>query len=48
MIMTGEGDFYVLEINTIPGMTKNSLLPAQLYAAGISISDFADVLLSKD
>jgi D-alanine-D-alanine ligase len=47
MIMTGEGDFYVLEINTIPGMTKNSLLPAQLYAAGINIGEFADILLGR-
>ncbi len=47
MIMTSEGDFYVLEINTIPGMTKNSLLPAQLRAAGISIGDFANALLNR-
>ncbi len=34
-IVTAEGDVYLLETNTIPGMTKTSLLPDAAQAAGI-------------
>ncbi len=34
--------FYVLEINTLPGRTKNSLLPQQLAAVGISLDKFLE------
>ncbi len=37
MLMDGEGRFYVLELNTIPGMTERSLLPK---AAGVKGLDF--------
>ncbi len=33
---------YFLEVNTLPGMTKESLLPKALYAIGASLSDFLD------
>lgn len=36
MLMNEEGDFYLLEINTIPGFTEKSLLPKAAHAAGIS------------
>ncbi|GAA0076722.1 D-alanine--D-alanine ligase [Clostridium sp. CTA-5] len=36
MIVTAEGIPYILEVNTLPGMTKNSLIPKS--AAGINIS----------
>lgn len=36
MLMSEEGDFYLLEINTIPGFTEKSLLPKAAHAAGIS------------
>jgi len=35
MIMAGK-KIYVLEVNTIPGLTPNSLLPKAAKAAGIS------------
>lgn len=38
-----DGIPYVLEVNTLPGMTQNSLLPKSAHAAGISYS----VLLNK-
>jgi len=38
-IVTKDGVPHFLEINTIPGMTKTSLLPKMLKAAGISIED---------
>ncbi len=31
--------FYFLEVNTNPGLTKESILPKQAEAAGISLSD---------
>jgi len=38
MFLTGDG-LVVLEVNTIPGMTPNSLLPKAARAAGITFSD---------
>jgi D-alanine-D-alanine ligase len=39
LLLTEAGDPYVLEINTIPGMTQVSLLPEAAAAAGISYAD---------
>jgi len=36
MLMDEDGEFYLLEINTIPGFTEKSLLPKAAHAAGIS------------
>jgi D-alanine-D-alanine ligase len=38
-ILSDNGDAYILEVNTIPGMTEASLLPEAAAAAGISYSD---------
>jgi D-alanine-D-alanine ligase len=38
-IVIGENPFF-LEINTVPGMTKESLVPQQAVAAGISLEEF--------
>jgi D-alanine-D-alanine ligase len=32
------GDFYVLEVNTIPGMTSHSLVPMAAAATGLDIA----------
>ena len=32
-----DGQFYILEVNTIPGMTSHSLVPMAAAAAGLSI-----------
>jgi D-alanine-D-alanine ligase len=40
-----DDSFYVLETNTIPGMTKNSLLPLAARTAGISFTDLIDMLI---
>jgi len=37
--------FYVLEVNTLPGLTANSLLPKSFVAAGGSYSGLLDVLI---
>ena len=47
MILRDDGEFVVLEINTIPGMTKTSFIPAQLEASGYSIMDFIRGMLEK-
>lgn len=44
MILKGR-EIYVLETNTIPGMTSNSLLPLAAKAAGISFEQLLDRLI---
>ncbi|MBI2251944.1 MAG: D-alanine--D-alanine ligase [Armatimonadetes bacterium] len=39
MIVLEDGKIYVLELNTIPGMTYSSLLPDSAVCAGISFND---------
>lgn len=38
-------DFYFIEINTVPGQTKQSFIPQQVRAAGRSIKDFYTELI---
>lgn len=40
--MDGEGAFWCLEVNTLPGMTRTSLLPQSARAAGISFPELCD------
>ncbi|MEJ2037339.1 MAG: D-alanine--D-alanine ligase [Desulfosarcinaceae bacterium] len=44
-MMLKDGRFFVLETNTIPGMTPTSLLPQAAQAAGISFSQLLDRLI---
>jgi D-alanine-D-alanine ligase len=39
VLLTDDGKPYVLEINTIPGMTSASLFPKAAAAAGISYGE---------
>ncbi len=52
VLLTAEGKPYVLEINTIPGMTGSSLFPKSAAAAGISYAELctriADISLHLD
>lgn len=41
-ILGEDGVLYVIETNTLPGLTKGSLLPKQLAAADIPFEDFLD------
>jgi D-alanine-D-alanine ligase len=43
--MLKDGIPYVMEMNTLPGMTKNSLLPKSAGAAGISFSQLLDQII---
>ena len=45
-IMAG-AKFYVLEINTLPGMTETSLLPQEAKADGVSFSELLDIIIES-
>lgn len=42
-----DGEVYVLEINTLPGMTKNSLFPKSAKAYGLSFSQLLDKIIES-
>ena len=46
-VVTKEGIPYILEINTIPGMTDLSDLPAQSKAMGISYDELVQIILNS-
>jgi len=46
-IVTKEGNVFILEINTIPGMTDLSDLPAQSKAMGISYDELVGIILNS-
>lgn len=45
MIVTKEGIPYVLEVNTLPGMTKNSLIPKSAAAMNIGFAELIDMII---
>lgn len=45
MIVTPEGTPYILEVNTLPGMTKNSLIPKSAAALNISFSKLIEMII---
>ena len=38
---------YVIEINTIPGLSKESIIPKQIKEAGYKLSEIFDFCLAK-
>jgi len=44
-MMLKDGIPYVMEVNTLPGMTKNSLLPKSASSAGISYAQLLDTII---
>ena len=42
-----QGHFYVLELNTVPGMTDHSLVPMAARAAGLSFGELVDEILAQ-
>lgn len=42
-----DGTPHLLEVNTIPGLTAASIIPQQVKAAGIELTDFFESLLSE-
>ncbi len=47
VMLDEEGDGYVLEINTVPGMTATSLVPKAAAAAGISFPELCNIILQS-
>lgn len=47
MILDKDGNIVVLEINTIPGMTSTSFIPAELAASGFTIEEWVRGMLIK-
>ena len=47
VMLDSEGNGYVLEINTVPGMTATSLVPKAAAAAGISFPELCDIILQS-
>ncbi len=46
LVTSGENE-YVLEVNTLPGMTQTSLLPKIAASAGYSFSDLCEAILDR-
>ncbi|MBQ0025177.1 MAG: D-alanine--D-alanine ligase [Bacteroidales bacterium] len=46
-ILTPEGKAYFLEMNTVPGMTKMSLVPVQVAKAGLDLGEVFDKIISS-
>ncbi len=44
-MMVRDGEFYVLEVNTLPGMTTTSLLPNSAHAAGIPFERLCQMIV---
>lgn len=45
-MMNGQGEFFCLEANTLPGMTPTSLLPQEAAALGLSFGELCEKILS--
>ena len=41
-------NYYFIEMNTVPGMTKESILPQQLTEAGIELKEFVDQNITSE
>jgi D-alanine-D-alanine ligase len=46
-MLNSEGEPFVLETNTIPGMTETSLFPESAKAAGISFTELVSLLADE-
>ncbi|MFI3305182.1 MAG: D-alanine--D-alanine ligase, partial [Rikenellaceae bacterium] len=44
-IVTESGEPYLIEINSIPGMSTGSIVPQQIRAAGMTVGEFYDILI---
>jgi D-alanine-D-alanine ligase len=47
MFVSDNDGIYIIETNTLPGMTPTSILPQQAAAAGISFSDLLDQIIDN-
>ena len=42
-----EGIPYLIEINTNPGISKESIIPKQVRAYGLTLTEFFDILIQN-
>lgn len=47
-IVTPEGEPYLIEINTIPGMSAGSIVPKQIRAAGMTMTQILTLIIEND
>ena len=47
ILKNGNGTIYVLETNTLPGLTNNSLLPKSAQAIGLTLGQLLDKIISS-
>ena len=47
ILKNGNGTIYVLETNTLPGLTKNSLLPKAASVAGLTLTQLLDKIIDS-
>ncbi len=47
ILKNGNGTIYVLETNTLPGLTNNSLLPKSAQAVGLTLGQLLDKIISS-
>jgi len=47
ILKNGNGTIYVLETNTLPGLTKNSLLPKAAQTAGLTLTQLLDKIIES-
>ena len=43
--LSGSGELFVLEVNTLPGMTGASLVPKEAAAVGMAFGELLELLL---
>jgi D-alanine-D-alanine ligase len=46
-IVTPEGEPYMIEINTIPGMSAGSIVPKQIKAAGMTMTEVLNLIIDN-
>lgn len=47
MMVSDSGNEFILEVNTVPGLTPTSLLPKIAHAAGISFGELCEMMLAR-
>jgi D-alanine-D-alanine ligase len=46
-MVDNQGQFQLLEVNTVPGMTSHSLVPMAAQAAGLSFQQLVQAILEE-
>jgi D-alanine-D-alanine ligase len=47
VMVDNQGQFQLLEVNTVPGMTSHSLVPMAAQAAGLSFQQLVQAILEE-